>query len=521
MPARRSEGTVKRQNATARRPGSPGASRPCPPKRNAMSARSPRLIVINSAYLGLSFAAKILLYALLARQLARPDLGVLLYGVALLELALGISSFGVPQLAVREMSTSETDVSAFFANLLALRMLFAGLALAAVAAAMWAGVLLPAHAAPQVILIVVVAVLPKTLSECLDVLFAVREKFLYPATVETLSNALFVIGCLALVFYDFELSTLAWLYVAVACVAASARALLLRGALALRARDLTVRACRRILRQLAPFGLLGLTLVIYLRVGDVLIVRLSPDGVDELATFKMAHMPVVFLIGLLSAAVMPFYGNVTRLRPSAGGAAAAELARRLQLTVRGVLVVGGLLVLGPLVFAEAVLITVCGVAWASSAPLLQLLLCHAPLPAITAIIGRALQAMGRERPLAIAGLLVLILKIIALWLVLPRFGAAGLAAVTVGAAAIYSIVVAALGRSLLDERGGWRIGLTAAIVAAALGLAYRGVTGSAVLNAALGYALLLGTLLLTRCVTLAELGQLIGRRPSAATTGRG
>jgi O-antigen/teichoic acid export membrane protein len=482
-----------------------------------MSARPSRLILSNSVYLGISFAAKVLLYTLLARQLVRSDVGVLLYGVALLDLALGISSFGIPQLAVREISTGHTDVSAFFVNLLVLRSVFAVLALGAVALALGSGLLLPAHQEPTVVLIIALAVLPKTLSECLDVLFAVSEQFVFPASVETASNALFVAGCLLLVLIDVELETIAWFYFVVSCIAAVARSLLLRGRVALRARDLSLRSSRKILRQLAPFGLLGLTLVVYLRAGDVLIVRLSPGGIDELASFKMAHMPVVFLIGLLSASVMPFYGNITRLGRSTEPAATAELARRLLQTVRVVLVVGGLTVLGPAVFAETVLVTVCGASWASSAPLLVLLLCHAPLPAVTSIIGRALQATGREGRLAMAGLGVLVIKLVALWVVLPGFGAAGLAAVTVGAAMLYVVVVSVLAWPLLTQPGGMRVARTAAILLVALGLAYLGPAGSNAANAGLAYAAFFGLLLLTRSVTIGELAQLVRRRAVQAS----
>jgi O-antigen/teichoic acid export membrane protein len=477
-----------------------------------MSARPPRLILSNSVYLGISFAAKVLLYTLLARQLARSDVGVLLYGVALLELALGVSSFGVPQLAIREISSGHTGVSAFFANLLLIRAVFALLALGAVALALGSGVLLPAHDQPTVVLVIALAVLPKTLSECLDVLFAVSEQFVFPAIVETVSNALFVAGCLLLVVSGLELQTIAWFYVAVSCVAALARGLLLRGRVVVRVRDLSLRSSRQILRQLAPFGLFGLTLVVYLRVGDVLLVKLSPGGIDELASFKMAHMPVVFLIGLLSASVMPFYGNVTRLGRSTDPAATPELARRLHQTLRAVLVLGGLSVLGPAVFAEPLLVAVCGAAWASSGPLLVLLLCHAPLPPVTSIIGRALQATGREGPLAMAGLGVLVIKLCALWVVLPGFGAAGLAAVTVGAAIVYVVAVSVLAWPLLKQPGGSRVARTAAILLVALALAYVRPAGSNAADAGLAYAALLGLLVLTKSVTVGELAQLLRRR---------
>jgi len=302
-----------------------------------------------------------------------------------------------------------------------------------------------------------------------------------------------------LLLFQFDLRTVAFFYLAVAILVAVVRAMVLRRQAPISVREVSVAMCWRLLKQLAPFGVPGLAMVIYLRIGDVLIVWLAPDGVEQLALFKMAHLPVTILIGLLAASVTPFYGNITKLGGAASSAPPAALRETLRTTGRYVLIIGGLLLFAPTVLAEPLVVVVCGAQWTPSAPLLKLMLWHAPLPALITIFGRSLQAVGKEWTVAAAAVAMLAVKVGLLTLLLPRYGAWGLAWATVLAAVLSLVVSGALAWPLLGPAR--RLGkLLATLGAFAVGavIAYRGFLGHVVLDALLSYGIFAALLIASR-----------------------
>jgi O-antigen/teichoic acid export membrane protein len=176
------------------------------------------------------------------------------------------------------------------------------------------------------------------------------------------------------------------------------------------------------LRRALPLGLMGLATLIYYRSGTVALSIVS--GAHATAAFGAATM---IAWGLLAFANAVTTGLLPRLSALGGGEARAHLTRRALIWSTALAVLLAAIVAaasGPLVDIAY------GARYRSAAEPLAILAASTVLIAFTGVLGTALIAAGRVRPVAIQVAVSLVVNLLALAILAPRLGAVGAALAT-------------------------------------------------------------------------------------------
>jgi O-antigen/teichoic acid export membrane protein len=177
------------------------------------------------------------------------------------------------------------------------------------------------------------------------------------------------------------------------------------------------------LRRAAPLGAMALATLAYYRSGTIALSLFS----DSTQTARFATASTIAW-GLLCISNAVTTGLLPRLAAAAGDAERAAATRRALLWLTALAV---LLAVGVAVLARPLLEIAFGARYGAAAGPLAILALATALIAPTGVLGTALIAVGRLRPLAVQVAASLAVNLAALVVLVPRLGAPGAALATV------------------------------------------------------------------------------------------
>lgn len=187
------------------------------------------------------------------------------------------------------------------------------------------------------------------------------------------------------------------------------------------------RAAWPTLRSAAPLGLMALATLAYYRSGTIV---LSLTSTPRQTALYATASAIAF--GLLSLSNAVTTGLLPRLAAARAGEPGPLTARALRWTV----VVAALSALAVCALARPLLAVAFGKPYAAAVTPLVLLVGASVLIGASGILGTALIAAGRVRPVALQVAVTLAVNIGLLALLAPRWGASGAALATVGCEAV-------------------------------------------------------------------------------------
>jgi O-antigen/teichoic acid export membrane protein len=195
------------------------------------------------------------------------------------------------------------------------------------------------------------------------------------------------------------------------------------------------------LRLAAPIGLLALATVAYYRSGTLVLAGVA--GPDETASFGVAAsiaFGMLMIPNAVTTALLP------RLAAERGLQDRVACARR---ALAWTFAIGVFLAVSAALVVPLGLPLVLGSTYADAGAPFALLCLGIPFIAASGVIGTSLLSVGRLRPLGLQVTVSLLVNLVVLALLVPRFGAVGAALGTVACELVGFVVLAHVARSAL------------------------------------------------------------------------
>lgn len=368
---------------------------------------------------------------LLARYLGPRDFGELNALLAYFTLALIVGSFGLDQLALRDLAREERPSDSVFHTLVGLRLAASVIMGGALALIGW----LLGGPGFKHLLILGIALIPAGVGSVHAAGFQARERFGDPAVAATIAAAVMLAAGLAGIFLGASLSFFLWGVVG----AETSRALWLFSRAhgqgwGWRRLDIDWGFARRAVGASASYWVLAVLGVIYFRIDLVMLdAMVGGEAVGHYASAYRIMDVLALAPALLTGVLFPRFARLQVSDPAG--------ARRLYLSTVRLLVWTGLLIAGvgallasPLLtflFSTAYVDATLSLLWLMLA--LVLVFWHAPNATI-------LFTGGRLGPVASLSVVTAGFNVVVNWLVIPQYGAAG-AAATTAASELLSLVI--------------------------------------------------------------------------------
>lgn len=197
------------------------------------------------------------------------------------------------------------------------------------------------------------------------------------------------------------------------------------------------------LRRAAPLGAMALATLVYYRSGTIALSVFSTPA--ETARFAAAS---TLAWGLLCVGNAVTTGLLPRLAHAGDAAERAAVTRRALVWMTALAILLAALVA---LLARPLLVLVFGARYGDAADLLALLAAATALIAPAGILGTALVAVGRLRPLGIQVGASLAVNLLALVVLVPRFGAVGAVVATLACETVAAMILARAALRALPE----------------------------------------------------------------------
>ena len=281
-----------------------------------------RRILANAAYRLLadvgSKLASVVFFVVMARQLGDEQFGVFAFGLAFVTLASTLGNFGQDQILTREVARDHDLLDRYFANTLAIKLVFAGISLAVtIGVASAAG--LDSVTRDVTILLGLAVVLELLMSTCFASYQAFERLEYIPVALISQRFLTALVGIAALLGGAGVVAA-AGIYLAGAVVGFVLAVWLLFERVARPRLTVETRRWWPLMRAALPIGLAGVFAVVLFRIDTVMLAAYeSKDVVGDYSAAYRLFEATLFVSWSVGAAVYPVFSRLTRAsEPSVG-----------------------------------------------------------------------------------------------------------------------------------------------------------------------------------------------------------
>lgn len=396
------------------------------------SIRVTRRVARNTLYLSVADVAnKVLMFGffvVVARHLGAERFGLLSFALAYVGMFAVLTDFGLGPLTAREIARNHTSAAAYTGASLSIKVLAAVFAVAL--AVVTARILNLSTSSFRVVAICSLFILTSTVTLYYAFVFQGFERMQYTALSRLGQTAVLFVGALLLIRQTPSAESFAWLYVSASAISASLVLTAATGRLVKPRLTLDVSRWAQLLRQTWPFGLASVFAMLYYWNGSALMSWMLGD-----LEVGLYNAPLRLVLGLgfvalsFSGAVYPVMSRFHLEDPE-------RLARLLRRSLRLMIVLAVPLATLGAVLAKPVVLLVYGSEFASSAPVLRILVCWGGLVCLNTILSSYVYSINRPGVVALQTGIALALNVALNLLLMPLLRASG-AAVAILAAELF------------------------------------------------------------------------------------
>ncbi|MFO7638781.1 MAG: flippase [bacterium] len=429
-----------------------------------------RRVARNTVYLTIADAAgKLLMFVFFivaARQLGVEQYGVLSFALAFVAMFAVLADLGLGAVTAREIARDGSTARQYVNSALTIKLIASVVLIAAVALV----VRVLGYSGQAVTVTVVTSgfILVNAVALLYTYVFQGYERTVFSALVRILQTAALTLGALVLARGQSGVVGYAWLYVGAAGLGALAAWMMASIVFVRPGLSFDLPFWRSLLGRSLPIGLAAAFAMLYYWNGSALLSRMSGDAAVGIysASFRLV-MGLGFIAQGFSGAVYPV---MSRLYVSNRGRLEWVFSRSFQYIV---MLAVGLVVVGSFLSRPAIMLLY-GAEYEASVPVLAVLVWWGGFMCLNVLLSFCFYAADQPRVVTRQTALALALNLGLNLLLIPRYGAFGVAVAIVvaeGAGCCYLVVV--LSRSVL--RWNWRRLLRllprAAVAAGAAGVA--------------------------------------------------
>ncbi|MFO7675236.1 MAG: flippase [bacterium] len=435
-------------------------------------ARTARRVARNTAHLTVSDAAGKLLmfvfFVVAARHLGVERFGLLSFALAYVAMFAVFAEFGLGAVVAREIARDDRAVRRLVNNALTIKLLASALLMAAASLSVIA-----LRYPPRTVAVTAISscyILVSAVALLYHFVFQGFEKTVFAAVARVLQTVVLTVGAVMLARGTASVIGYAWLYVVAGAVGALTAWIIASGAFVRPGLGFDLSVWGSLLRRSLPIGLASVFAMLYYWNGSALLSRMNGDAAVGLynAPFRLV-MGLGFLAQGFSGAVYPVMSRLHLSDHARLHEVFARSFRYIAMLAVGFIVIGSCL-------ARPAILLLYGADYVGSVPVMAVLVWWGGFTSLNALLSLSLYAVDRPQVVAVQAAVALVLSVGLNLLMIPRYGASGVAvAIVVAEAAGFGWLMAALSTGVFARA--WRRALrslprvlAAAVVAGGAGL---------------------------------------------------
>ena len=443
-------------------------------------ARAAKNTVVRAGSEVIGKIATFAVFAALARSLGESSVGVFVFALAYLQIAMYLVLSGADPYMLRRVANDHAAADRLFFNVLAVKLLVAGPVLALALG------LLPLIAngatTRDTVLVLAAGVLIEQLGKTLHAMFDAHERGPLLGTSLVVQRVVTAVLAIAAITAGYGVVTVAAIYSIGAALGFGAGVVLLARGIGIPRRTFDPRGWPALVKGSLPFGLQDIFGVLLFRLDAVLLAILATDAaVGRYGAAYRLLESTLFVSWALNGAFAAMYAYLDRdTEPTIGGV--------FQRSVKVALVVLAPAAIACVALAEPIMRLAFGPDFVNGASALRLLGPAIVLVALVTMCTALVYYHGDPRAIfRITGVMV-VLNVVLNLVLIPRYQATGAAAAMLATEIVFAFVVMRLS---VDDVGGiqWTSLLTAPLAAgAAMGLVLFALSSTPAVALAVGLA---------------------------------